>query len=243
MCQAQLYSVTTPCQYQWNKKRNEIVEIPREKPPRQNWNAWLSLQIAKQLWFLLVSAMSTVRDPGRKEILCLWHRDFARVYICRGYYTLSVFPTVPFPANSALSCDMVALLKLPHHPMGTGRVYTSLRDLGCYSGEIFNLSANAGSTGDVEDLKSLNQMQLSVQCRKGLLWLWNVRLRLHSQLILVCIWHPPFLPLSFISIPSLRHSSMNLLDVLMVPGSLVTLQPQISVYFYRKKEKIEERQH
>lgn len=67
-----------------------------------------------------------MRVSDSKESLCLSHRAIAWVYNSRGYYTLSVFPTVPFPANSALSYDMVTLLKLANHPMETGRASTSL---------------------------------------------------------------------------------------------------------------------
>lgn len=44
-----------------------------------------------------------------------------------------------------------------------------------------------------------------------------------------------------ISIPTLWYSSMNFADALMVAGCPVILQPQISVYFQRKKS-FEERQ-
>lgn len=132
LCQAQLHSVVTPCQYYLMKQKAKWnCRNSKKKPPRQTWKAWLSLQIAKQLQFLIVSAMSTLRVSDSKEILCLWHKAIAWVYICRGYCTLSVFPTVTLSANSDLSCDKVSLLKLPHHLIETGRVSTSLRDLEC----------------------------------------------------------------------------------------------------------------
>lgn len=48
--------------------------------------------------------------------------------------------------------------------------------------------------------------------------------------------------LSLISIPRLWYSSMNFADVLMVAGYSVALQPQISIYFQRKKRKYLRRQ-